>query len=139
MHHHKAEHHAHQLTKAEKEEKIGLELEQELEVAEQKLERIESKIGLNESAEVKLNGSKPISEIKKGDKIIIDGIEYEVDAHEILIDHGSTKEMAIECFNPETDKDYQLRYFSDQVERTMEFYELQEILYVKKIARKVEW
>ena len=82
---------------------------------------------------------KVIGQIKKGDKIKIDGKEYEVDAHYILIDHGTTREMAIELFDSKTDKDYQLRYFSDQVETTLEFYELQEIIYVKKQINLIEW
>ena len=56
-----------------------------------------------------------------------------------MIDHGKTKEMAIELFDSNSDKDYQLRYFSDQIETSLEFYELQEILYVKRKVSKVEW
>ena len=63
----------------------------------------------------------------------------EVDAQIVLIDHGSTREMAVELFDAKTDKDYQLRYFSDQAESTMEFYELQEIVYVRKKAKSVSW
>lgn len=88
---------------------------------------------------VKIKDSKPIAEIKKGDKIKVDGKNLEVDAHYVMIDHGSTKEMIIELFDSKTDKDYQLRYFDDQVESSMEFYELKEILYervddVKEVA-----
>jgi hypothetical protein len=93
---------------------------------------------VGEAVELKIKFSKPISKIKKGDKIKIDGKEYEVDAHYILIEHGKTNEMAIELFGKD-DKDYQLRYFDDQVERTLEFYELQEILYVKKRIAVIEW
>jgi len=92
-----------------------------------------------EESQIKIKSSKPISKIKKGDKIKVDSLNLEVDAHIILIDHGSTKEMAIECFDPKTDKDYQLRYFSDQAERTLEFYELDEIIYNKVECEKVEW
>src|SRR3989344_4082175 len=73
-----------------------------------------------EESQIKIKSSKPISKIKKGDKIKVDSLNLEVDAHIILIDHGSTKEMAIECFDPKTDKDYQLRYFSDQIETSIE-------------------
>ncbi len=86
-----------------------------------------------------IKASKPISQIKKSDKIKIDGKEYEVDAHYVLINHGTTKEMAIELFEPKADKDYQLRYFNDQVETTLDFYELDEILYNKKPFKKIEW
>lgn len=89
--------------------------------------------------EVTVKASKPISQVKKGDKIRIDGVEYEVDDHYVLMDHGTTKEMAIEIFNPKTDKDYQIRYFNDQAESTIELYELQEIMYFKKPMIKIEW
>jgi hypothetical protein len=82
--------------------------------------------------------SKPIGKIKKGDKIKIDGIDFEVDAHYVLIDHGSTKEMAIEIFD-KNDKDYQLRYFDDQSDTTLDFYALEEIMYIKRKFGKVEW
>ena len=88
---------------------------------------------------ITISASKPVAQIKKGDNIKVDGILYEVDAHYVLMDHGTTREMAIEIFNPKTDKDYQLRYFNDQIERTIEFYELQEIMFVKKQISKVEF
>lgn len=88
---------------------------------------------------VEIKGSKPISQVKKGDRVKVDGVEFQVDAQYILIDHGKTKEMAIEIFNPKTDRDYQLRYFVDQIETSMEFYELQEIVYVRRPVKKVEW
>ena len=77
--------------------------------------------------------------MKKGDRVKVDGKEYEVDAHIVLIDHGATKEMAIELFDSKADKDYQLRYFSDQVETSIEFYELQDIMYLKRVIKTVEW
>jgi hypothetical protein len=89
--------------------------------------------------EVQIKSSKPISKIKKGDKVKVDGKEYEVDAHVVLIDHGKTKEMAIECFDKKTDKDYQLRYFDDQVNTSLEFYELAEIVYNRIDVKKIEW
>jgi len=88
---------------------------------------------------VKVKGSKPIGKIVKGDKIKIDGKTYEVDAHSVLIDHGDTKEMAIELFDSKTDKDYQIRYFSDRLEESIEFYELKEIMYSRVEIAKVEW
>lgn len=88
---------------------------------------------------IDIKASKPITQLKKGDKVKVDGTEFMVDAQYVLIDHGKTKEMAIEIFNPKTDKDYQLRYFSDRYQDSLEFYELQEIVYVKRPVRKVEW
>lgn len=124
-------------SKPKKEKKKGMseeELEEELEVIE-----AEQKVApAVPSAPVTISASKPISGLKKGDRIQIDGKEYIVDAHAILIDHGNTKEMALELYDS-TDRDYQLRYFSDQVENTLEFYELQEILYVKKPMVKIVW
>ena len=91
-----------------------------------------------ERREIKIKASKPISKIKKGDKIKIDSVEYDVDSHYVLMDHKNTKEMAIELFD-KNDKDYQLRYFDDQAESTLDFYELQEIMYFKKPFVKIEW
>jgi hypothetical protein len=109
------------------------ELEDEMEEIEEEVEEV----AVGERASIK--ASKAISAIKKGDKIVVDNMTLEVDAHYILIDHGTTKEMAIEIFDPKTDKDYQLRYFADQVESTLELYELADIMYVKKPFSKVEW
>jgi len=103
------------------------------------IKTIEKKIDVIEKSEIKINASRPIAQIIKGDKAKVDGKEYVVDAHYVLIDHGSTKEMAIELFDPKTDKDYQIRYFDDQAEKTIEFYELQEIIYVRKQVAKIEW
>ncbi|MBS3088747.1 hypothetical protein J4402_03110 [Candidatus Pacearchaeota archaeon] len=118
--------------------------DEDVEYAESKVNKKLSKNILkqttdNEESQIKVKSSKPIAKIKKGDKIKVDSLNLEVDAHIILIDHGSTKEMAIECFDPKTDKDYQIRYFSDQVERTIEFYELDEIIYNKVECQKIEW
>jgi hypothetical protein len=89
---------------------------------------------------MEIKKSKPITEIKKGDKIKIDGKQLEVDAHYVLIDHKSTKEMVIECFDSKTDKDYQIRYFSDQIETSLEVYQLDEIVYNKiEDVKKIEW
>lgn len=89
---------------------------------------------------VTLKKSKPIEKIAKGDTIKVDGKTYEVDAHYVLIEHPSNKEMAIELFDAKTDADYQIRYFNDQVEETIDFYELvQGIMYEKKEVKKIEW
>ena len=105
---------------------------------EAEIEGIEKANGADDG-EIQVKASKDISKVKKGDKVRVDGHEYEVDSHYVLIDHKSTKEMAIELFDPKTDKDYQLRYFDDQAKSTLEFYELQEIMFIKKHVRKVEW
>lgn len=117
----------------------GVELEEELEEAEQEVEEIakaESK-GV-EQGPITIKSSKPIAKIKIGDRIKVDEKELTVDQHYVLIDHGTTKEMAIELYDKD-DKDYQLRYFNDQAESTLEFYELQEIMFIKKAVKKIEW
>lgn len=87
--------------------------------------------------------SKPIDKIAKGDIITIDGKKYEVDSHYVLIDHGRTKEMTIELFDPkasEEEGDFQLRYFQDTIEETLEFYELVKgVMYEKREVLKIEW
>ncbi len=119
------------------------EMEDEIEEAEEEEAKISKAISGNNSdsveREITFKTSKPISKIKKGDRINIDGIEYMVDAHEVMIDHGSTKEMSIDIFDPKNDKDFQLRYFDDQVESTLDFYELREIMYFKKPFKKIQW
>ena len=117
-------------------------IEEDLEQAEKEIKELEEiieKESVDESDKITIKASKPISQLKKGDKIKAEGIELEVDAHYVLMGHGKNKEMAIELFNPKTDKDFQLRYFSDQVNESLEFYELQEVIYVKKKISKVEW
>lgn len=124
-----------QKAKKKKDEDLEEELDEEL-------DEIEAETGVSpgvEQGSYAVKSSKPIEKIKKGDKIKIDGKEYQVDSHYVLIDHKTTKEMTIEMFDPKTDKDYQLRYFSDQVDSTLEFYELQEIMYFKRAFSKIEW
>ena len=86
-----------------------------------------------------IKSSKPISKIKKGDKMKINGKEYEVDAHTVMIDHSENKEMAIDLFDSKEDTDYQLRYFDDRAEDSLEFYELKDILYDSVELEKIEW
>ncbi len=89
---------------------------------------------------VNIKKSKPIAQIKKGDKITVDGHVLEVDDHYLFLDHKTTKEMIIELFNPKTDKDYQIRYFDDQVDTSLEFYFLQNDFEYKRVEIKsVEW
>lgn len=85
--------------------------------------------------------SKPIGNLKKGDRISVDGHALEVDDHYVFIKHKDTTEMILELFNPKTDKEYQLRYFDDQVESSMEFYYLQgEFQYIKADnVKEIEW
>jgi len=91
-------------------------------------------------SEIKIKSSKPIAQIKKGDKIKVNDLVLEVDAHALLIKHSdTTKEMAIDCFDSKTDKDYQIRYFSDRVEDSLQFYELAEIVYNEVEIEKIEW
>ncbi|GAI76359.1 unnamed protein product [marine sediment metagenome] len=92
-----------------------------------------------EDKKIEIKQSKPIAEIKKGDKIKVDGLELEVDTHYVMIDHEDAKEMAIELFDSEKDKDYQIRYFLDNVENSIEFFELDEIVYNRKEVERVEW
>ena len=89
---------------------------------------------------IKLESSKPVKNIKKGDIIKVDEMKLEVDAHHVLIDHGSTKEMVIECFDPKTDKDYEIRYFDDQMETSIEVYRFDEIIYNRlPSVKKISW
>jgi ribosomal 50S subunit-recycling heat shock protein len=91
-------------------------------------------------SKIKVKSSKPIAEIKKGDKIKVDSLNLEVDAHVVMIEHSkTTKEMAIEIFDKKTDKDYQIRYFSDNAEESIQFYELKEIVYNPVEVKKIEW
>lgn len=83
--------------------------------------------------------SKDISTLKKGDFVTVNDKRLEVDAHYVFEDYKTTKEMLVELFDPKTDKDYQLRYFSDQVEDTLKFYELKEIVYEETEIDKIEW
>jgi hypothetical protein len=84
--------------------------------------------------------SKSISEIKEGDSMFINGKEMKVDKHYILQNHGEMKEMIIEIFNPANDREYQVRYFNDQVEASIEIYELQnEFQYVRREPKSISW
>jgi hypothetical protein len=84
--------------------------------------------------------SKPLSEVKKGDKIWIHGKEMQVDSHYLFQDHKTTKERIIEVFNPENNRDYQVRYFDDQIESSLEVYELVgDFQYVRKEPKSIAW
>jgi len=91
---------------------------------------------------MKIKQSKPITEIKKGDKIKVNKKEFNVDGHYVMIDHGDTKEMVIELFDPkakENEGDYQLRYFNDNSDGNISFYQLKEIIYEKIDLESLEW
>jgi hypothetical protein len=124
--------------KKEKKKKKNEELEEEIEEAEEEVEKVSSALNGASDEPPKVKASKPIAKIKKGDRIKVDGKEYTVDQHYVLIDHGTTKEMAIEIYDM-NEKDYQIRYFNDQVETTLQFYELQEIMFIKKPMKAIEW
>ena len=84
--------------------------------------------------------SKPAADIKEGDKILINGKEMKVDKQFLLQDHGGMKEMVVEFYNPENEREYQMRYFNDQVESSIEVYELQgDFQYVRREPKTIEW
>jgi len=84
--------------------------------------------------------SKALGTLKEGDSFFINGKEMKVDSHYLFQDHKDTKEMIIEVFNPENDREYQVRYFDDQIESSLEIYELQgDIQYVKREPKNVAW
>jgi hypothetical protein len=89
--------------------------------------------------DVKVKARGKISDLKKGDSVKVDGLVLEVDAHVVLIDHGDTKEMALELFDPKTEDEFQLRYFSDQPETSLRFLKLNEIVYDPVEIGKVEF
>ena len=125
-----------------KEKPIPMKLEKSLLKAEKEIKAMSKELNgsdLSGLGNVHFKASKPISQIKKGDKIRVDSRILEVDSHYVLIDHGNTKEMAIELFDPKTDKDYQLRYFSDNIENSLQFFELDEIVYNQVEIKKIEW
>ena len=84
--------------------------------------------------------SKPIAKIAEGNSMFINGKEMKVDKHYLLQDHENMKEMIIEVFNPQNDREYQIRYFDDQVETSIEIFELQEeFQYVKREPKTISW
>ena len=84
--------------------------------------------------------SKPLGELKEGDKFFINEKEMRVDKQFLFQDHGNTKEMIIEIFNPENEREYQVRYFDDQIESSIEIYELlEEFEYVRREPKSVGW
>jgi len=84
--------------------------------------------------------SKAIGGLKEGDKVWINGKEMVVDKQYLLEDHGEMREMIVEVFNPENEREYQIRYFDDQVDSSLEVYELQgDFQYVKRSPKTLSW
>jgi len=84
--------------------------------------------------------SKFIGKLKEGDKILINGKNMKIDKQFVFMKHGDTKEMIIEFFNSENDREYQLRYFDDQIDSSIEVYELMgDFQYVKREPKTIEW
>ena len=84
--------------------------------------------------------SKSLKDLKEGDKLWINGKEMVVDKQYLMQDHGNTKEMIVEFYNAENEREYQLRYFDDQVESSLEVYELQdEFQYVRREPKTISW
>jgi len=92
---------------------------------------------------IKVKASKPVEKVVKGDKVKVDGKEYEVDAHYVFEDYGTAKEMIIEVFDPKSKKEGegegQIRYFVGQVEETIKFFEMKGIMYEAQEIKSVEW
>ena len=84
--------------------------------------------------------SKPISKLKKGDKMFLNDKEMIVDEHYLFLDHKTTKEMIIEVYNPKSEREYQVRYFDDQIETSIEIYELEgDFQYVRREPKTLAW
>ena len=84
--------------------------------------------------------SKAIGNLKEGDSFFINGKEMKVDKQYLFQDHKDMKEMIIEIFNPESEREYQIRYFDDQVESSIEIYELlSDFQYVRREPKIIEW
>ncbi|MEM4181661.1 MAG: hypothetical protein QXX68_00710 [Candidatus Pacearchaeota archaeon] len=84
--------------------------------------------------------SKPIEKISKGDFVFVDGHKLIVLDHFVFMEYKDTKEMIIELENEEKTKKYQLRYFNDQLETSIEFYYLMKnFQYVKVDSVEEVW
>ena len=84
--------------------------------------------------------SKPLVDLKEGDSFFINGKELKVDKQYVFIEHKDTKEMIIEIYNPENEREYQVRYFDDQIDSSIEIYELlEDFEYVKREPKTVAW
>ena len=84
--------------------------------------------------------SKPVGSLKEGDSFFINEKKMKVDKQFLFQNHENTKEMIIEIFNPENDREYQIRYFDDQIESSIEVYELlSDFQYTKREPKTVSW
>lgn len=84
--------------------------------------------------------SKDIGKLGEGDKFFVNGKEMKVDKQYLFQDHGKMKEMIIEIFNEANEREYQVRYFDDQVESSIEIYELVgDFQYTKREPKSVGW
>jgi len=84
--------------------------------------------------------SKVLGKLKDGDSFFINGKEMKVDKQFLFQDHGKMKEWIIEMFNPENEREYQVRYFDDQLESSIEIYELlEDFEYVRREPKTVSW
>jgi hypothetical protein len=84
--------------------------------------------------------SKSIADLKEGDSFFINGKEMKIDKHYLFQDHENMKEMIIEIFNPANDREYQVRYFDDQIETSIEIYELlEDFQYTRREPKTVAW
>jgi len=84
--------------------------------------------------------SKSLMKLKEGDSFFINGGEMTVDKQFLFQDHGSMKEWIIEIFNPKNEREYQVRYFDDQVDSSIEIYELvEDFEYVRREPKSVGW
>ena len=87
-----------------------------------------------------LKKSKTLMKIKEGDQISVNGKEMIVDKQYLFMDHGKTKEMIIEFYNKESEREYQMRYFDDQGESSIEIYELQgDFQYTRREPKTLAW
>ena len=84
--------------------------------------------------------SKAIGGLKGGDSVWINGKEMRVDKQYLFMEHKGMKEMIVEVFNVENEREYQIRYFDDQVESSLEVYELVgDFQYVKRSPKTLSW
>ncbi|MDH3353339.1 MAG: hypothetical protein OEL87_02740 [Nanoarchaeota archaeon] len=84
--------------------------------------------------------SKGIEKLDSGDSLWINGKEMKVDKQFLFQNHGKMKEMIIEVFNPENEREYQVRYFDDQVDSSIEVYELVgDFEYVRREPKTIAW
>jgi len=84
--------------------------------------------------------SKPIGELDEGDSFFVNGKEMKVGKQFLFQDHGQMKEMIIEIYNLENEREYQVRYFDDQVDTSIEIYELvEDFEYVRREPKTVAW